>query len=197
MRKVFFIVVAAAIGLASCHAKENPVENDGKQATQVAEGNDPQAIVALYHDIDSLTMAGKMDREKMKQFVKEAVTYAHAVPTDTLSPHFLLYAGITQMQLAFSDPDASRRYTQAIHAVSILDDLRRNYTGYRRMDMAYYYRAQIYENLGKTEEARQAYLDLVHRFPDTDLGKSVAAYLQADGYEKSADEIMQGFKKGN
>ena len=61
------------------------------------------------------------------------------------------------------------------------------------MIYAYYYKGQIYENLGMRQEAASTYRALVERFPDTELGKSIAAYLQAGGYEKSAEEIMQGF----
>ena len=131
----------------------------------------------------------------MQKFVDEAVEYADKNPQDTISPHFLLYAGVMQMQVAFSNANEQQRTEQANQAITILERLLINHPDYRNIIYAYYYKAQIFENLGKTEKAATAYRELVNRFPDTELGKNIAAYLQNDGYEKSAEEIMQGFRR--
>lgn len=174
-----------------CHKGGDVTAQENKKTTPTVK--DSKAVIALYKEVDSLTMAGKMDRKKMQQFATDAVDYANAHPADTLSPHFLLYAGITQMQVAFTNENAQQRETQALQSVRILENLRHGYPDYKNLSLAFFYKAQIYENLGRTDEAKQAYWDLVHRFPDSELGKNIAAYLEADGYKKSADDIWQEF----
>lgn len=191
MKKSLILLIGIMLLLSGCHkAQETVNQSDSKIENS---HKDSKAIIALYKEVDSLTQHGSMDREKMQQFVNEAVVYAKLNPKDTLSPHFMLYAGINQMQVAFSNADEKQRREQALEAINILEKLRQNYPDYRNMIYAYYYKGQIYENLGMHQEAAKTYHALVERFPDTELGKSIAAYLQADGYEKSAEEIMQGF----
>lgn len=191
MKKSLILLIAMMVLLSSCH-KAQEVDNQSEKKLET-QHKDSKAIIALYKEVDSLTQHGSMDREKMQQFVNEAVEYAKLNPKDTLSPHFMLYAGINQMQVAFSNADEKQRREQALEAVDILEKLRQNYPDYRNMIYAYYYKGQIYENLGMRQEAANTYRALVERFPDTELGKSIALYLQAGGYEKSAEEIMQGF----
>ena len=191
MKKSLLLLIAMMVLLSGC---QNAQEADNQPTKKIETSHkDSKAIIALYKEVDSLTQHGSMDREKMQQFVNEAVEYAKLNPKDTLSPHFMLYAGINQMQVAFSNADEKQRREQALEAVDILEKLRQNYPDYRNMIYAYYYKGQIYENLGMRQEAANTYRTLVERFPDTELGKSIAAYLQAGGYEKSAEEIMQGF----
>ena len=61
----------------------------------------------------------------------------------------------------------------------------------------YYYKGQIYENLGNTSDAEKEYRELVRRYPQSDIGKSTAEYLKAGGFEKSADEIWEEIQKKN
>ena len=191
MKKSLLLLIGIMLLLSGCHkAQETVNQSDSKIENS---HKDSKAIIALYKEVDSLTQHGCMDREKMQQFVNEAINYAKLNPKDTLSPHFMLYAGINQMQVAFSSADEKQRREQALEAINILEKLRQNYPDYRNMIYAYYYKGQIYENLGMHQEAAKTYRALVERFPDTELGKSIAAYLQAGGYEKSAEEIMQGF----
>ena len=191
MKKSLILLIGIMLLLSGCHKAQKTVNQSDSKIEN--SHKDSKAIIALYKEVDSLTQHGRMDREKMQQFVNEAINYAKLNPKDTLSPHFMLYAGINQMQVAFSNADEKQRREQALEAINILEKLRQNYPDYRNMIYAYYYKGQIYENLGMHQEAAKTYRALVERFPDTELGKSIAAYLQADGYEKSAEEIMQGF----
>ncbi len=193
MKKKLLLLASIAMLLVSCHSE--PATPESQTEPQPVQVLNSQEIISLYKEVDSLTRVGSMDRKKMQQFVDEAVEYAKSVPSDTLSPHFLLYAGVMQMQVAFSNANEQQRTQQAEEAINILEKLRQNYPDYQNLIYAYYYKAQIYENLGKREEAAKTYRNLVERFPDTELAKNIAAYLQAGGYEKSAEEIMQGFQK--
>ena len=195
MKKSLIFLIGMMVLLSGC---QNTQEADSSSEKKMeAPHKDSKAIIALYKEVDSLTQRGCMNREKIQQFVDEAVDYAKLHPQDTLSPHFMLYAGINEMQVAFSNANEKLRREQALEAVNILEKLRQNYPDYRNMIYAYYYKGQIYENLGMHQEAAKTYHALVERFPDTELGKSIAAYLQADGYEKSAEEILQGFHSIN
>lgn len=190
--KRLLIVLSALLLMVGCHnSPDATAQQDNNSKLKSAKSS--QEVIAIYKEVDALTQAGKMDRSKMKEFVVEALTYVSENPNDTLCPHFLLYSGITQMQIAFSDTIADRREPQALEAIRILEQLRHSYPDYRNLAYAFYYKGQIYENLGKKEDAKQAYTDLVHRFPDSELGKNIAAYLQADGIDKSADEIWREF----
>lgn len=190
--KKFLIVLSALLLMVGCHdSQDATAQQDANSKFKSAKSS--KEVIAIYKEVDALTQAGKVDRSKMKEFVVEALTYVSENPKDTLCPHFLLYAGITQMQIAFSDSIADRREPQAMEAIRILEQLRHNYPEYRNLAYAFYYKGQIYENLGKKEVAKQAYTDLVHRFPDSELGKNIAAYLQAGGIDKSAEDIWREF----
>ena len=193
MKKGLLLFWCALVLVAGCQSKQT--ETDTTTVQKTAAAPDSKSIIALYKEVDSLTRVGSMDRKKMQQFVDEAVEYANKNTQDTISPHFLLYAGVMQMQVAFSNANEQQRTQQAEEAINILEKLRQNYPDYQNLIYAYYYKAQIYENLGKREEAAKTYRNLVERFPGTELAKNIAAYLQAGGYEKSAEEIMQGFQK--
>lgn len=193
MKKSLILLIGIMMLLSGCHKTQETVNQTDSKIEN--SHKDSKAIIALYKEVDSLTQHGSMDRKKMQQFVNEAVDYAKLNPKDTLSPHFMLYAGITQMQIAFSNANEKQRVEQAKEAINILEKLRQNYPDYSNIDYAYYYKAQIYENLGETEAAEKTYRDLVERFPDTQLGKQIAEYINAGGYEKSAEEIYQNFQQ--
>lgn len=193
MKKSLILLISLMTLLVGCQNAQ-----EAAPASETKTDNSPKdskAIIALYKEVDSLTQKGSMNLEKMQQFVDEAVDYAKQNVSDTLSPHFLLYAGITQMQVAFSTADEKVRGELAEKALNILEKLRQNYPDYRNAIYAYYYKAQIYENLGRIEEAAKTYRDMVERFPDSELGKSIATYIKADGFGKSAEELYQNFQQ--
>ena len=144
----------------------------------------------MYHQADSLVKIGEIDKDMMTLFVEKATAYAEIHPDDTLSPHFMLYAGIFQMDVALSTPSESKRNAGFFQSVDIFNKLTEQYPDYRNLPYCYYYKGQIYENMGRTSDAEGEYRELVHRFPDTDLGRNIAEYLKVRGFEKSSDDIM-------
>lgn len=191
MKLRFFSLLLLAVVSCACGSKSSAP--DGGEDTTDSYSQDytsVQALIGLYHRADSLVKIGQIDKETMTLFVEKATAYAEIHPDDTLSPHFLLYAGIFQMDIALSTPSESKRNARFFQAVDIFNDLTQQYPDYKNLPYCYYYKGQIYENMGRTSDAEGEYRELVHRFPDTDLGRNIAEYLKVQGYEKSPDDIM-------
>lgn len=157
----------------------------------------PENLIALYKESDSLLHQGKIDTSKMRLYVENATDYALKSPSDTLCPAFLYFAGVFQMQVAFSNQAEEARQQGASEAVAIFNSLIAQYPDYQNLPNAYYYKGQIYENLGNTSDAEKEYRELVRRYPQSDIGKSTAEYLKVGGFEKSADEIWEEIQKKN
>lgn len=184
--------------LAFCSCSSMQEQNDAAANETICESSDyknSKDLIALYRQADSLVQIGQIDTKKMQLFVDKATAYAESNPNDTLSPHFLLYAGIFQMDIALSTASESKRNERFFQAVEIFNDLTKQYPDYRNLPYSYYYKGQIYENMGRTSDAEGEYRELVHRFPDTDLGRNIAEYLKARGFEKSSDDIMHEISK--
>ena len=74
MKKSLLLLIGIMLLLSGCHkAQEIVNQTDSKIENS---HKDSKAIIALYKEVDSLTQHGCMDREKMQQFVNEAVDYA-------------------------------------------------------------------------------------------------------------------------
>ena len=196
MKLRFFSLLLLAVAFCACGSKQS-VPNDGTDTTLCASQDytSSKELIDLYHHADSLVKIGEIDKEMMQLFVEKASDYAKIHPDDTLSPHFLLYAGIFQMDIALSTPSESKRNERFFQAVEIFNDLTQQYPDYRNLPYCYYYKGQIYENMGRTSDAEGEYRELVHRFPDTDLGRNIAEYLKVRGFEKSPDDIMHEINK--
>lgn len=196
MKLRFFLLLLLAVVFCACGSKQS-ASDDVANATS-CESRDytsSKELIALYHQADSLVKIGEIDTEKMTLFVEKATDYAKIHPDDTLSPHFLLYAGIFQMDIALSTPSESTRNQRFFQAMDIFNDLTQQYPDYKNLPYCYYYKGQIYENMGRTSDAEGEYRELVHRFPDTDLGRNVHDYLKVRGFEKSSDDIMHEISK--
>ena len=196
MKLRFFSLLLLSVAFCACGSKQS-APDDGADTTLFTSQDytSSKELIDLYHQADSLVKIGEIDKEKMSLFVEKASAYAEIHPDDTLSPHFLLYAGIFQMDIALSTASESKRNERFFQAVEIFNDLTKQYPDYRNLPYCYYYKGQIYENMGRTSDAEGEYRELVHRFPDTDLGRNIAEYLKARGFEKSPDDIMHEISK--
>ena len=190
------LILLLSVTLFSCGSKQE--KNEAMDDATISESSDyrnPKELIDLYHHADSLVKIGAIDTKKMQLFVDKATEYATLHPDDTLSPHFLLYAGIFQMDIALSTPSESKRNARFFQSVDIFNKLTEQYPDYHNLPYCYYYKGQIYENMERTSDAEGEYRELVHRYPDTDLGRNIAEYLKVQGYEKSSDDIMHEIKK--
>ena len=191
MKLRFFSLLLLAVTFCTCGSKQSsPDENAGTTDCATSDYTSPSELIELYHQADSLVKIGEIDKDMMTLFVEKATAYAEIHPDDTLSPHFMLYAGIFQMDVALSTPSESKRNAGFFQSVDIFNKLTEQYPDYRNLPYCYYYKGQIYENMGRTSDAEGEYRELVHRFPDTDLGRNIAEYLKVRGFEKSSDDIM-------
>ncbi|MBP5400702.1 MAG: tetratricopeptide repeat protein [Bacteroidales bacterium] len=191
MKLRIFSLLLLALAFCSCGSKQG--KNDATEDENICESSDysnSKDLIDLYHQADSLVQIGQIDIKKMQLFVDNATAYAKTHPDDTLTPHFLLYAGIFEMDIALSTPSESKRNARFFQAVDIFNNLTKKYPDYKNLPYCYYYKGQIYENMKRTSDAEGEYRELVHRYPDTDLGRNIADYLKVQGYEKSSDDIM-------
>ena len=196
MRLRFFALLLLAVSFCACGSKQSaPDDVANATSCESRDYTSSKELIALYHHADSLVKIGEIDKEMMTLFVEEASDYATLHPDDTLSPHFLLYAGIFQMDIALSTASESKRNKRFFQAVDIFNDLTQQYPDYKNLPYCYYYKGQIYENMGRTSDAEGEYRELVHRFPNTDRGRNIHDYLKVRGFEKSSDDIMHEISK--
>ena len=199
MMKSTLTLLLCALVLFSC--KKNAAQQPDNQIVETKsvaiDYSKPENLIALYKESDSLLHQGKIDTSKMRLYIENATEYALKYPSDTLCPAFLYFAGVFQMQVAFSNQAEEARQQGASEAVAIFNSLIAQYPDYQNLPNAYYYKAQIYENLGNTTDAEKEYRELVRRYPKSDIGKSTAEYLKVGGFEKSADEIWEEIQKKN
>ena len=196
MKLRFFSLLLLAVVFCACGSKQSaPDDVANATSCESKDYTSSKELIALYHQADSLVKIGEIDKEMMTLFVEKATAYAENHPDDTLSPHFLLYAGIFQMDIALSTASEGKRNERFFQAVEIFNDLTKQYPDYKNLPYCYYYKGQIYENMGRTSDAEGEYRELVHRYPDTDLGRNIHDYLKVRGFEKSSDDIMHEISK--
>ena len=186
-----FSLLLLAVTFCCCGSKQDtPNPENNTLDFESVDYTSSKELIALYRHTDSLVQIGEIDTKKMQLFVEKATQYAELHPDDTLSPHFMLYGGIFQMDIALSTASESKRNERFFQAVGIFNQLTQQYPNYKNLPYCYYYKGQIYENMGRTSDAEGEYRELVHRFPETDLGRNIADYLRVRGFEKSSDDIM-------
>ncbi len=192
--------IIAILCAVSCHRNQQPAENQDttvKDIEQEASIDYTQAqnLIALYKEADSLTKIGEIDAHKMQLFVDNSTVYAKNNAEDTLSPHLLLYAGIFQMEIASSNPSEEIRKELWFKSIDIFNEVILQFPKYRNLPYCYFYKGQIYENMGRISDAENEYRELIHRYPQSELGKSMESYVKAHGFEKSADELWKDIRK--
>ena len=190
MKKCLLWILMLAISLCAC--RQTIQEGEIEESNGMDDADAPH-LIALYKETDSLLMMGKMDIEKMQLFVDRAWDYAEKYPEDTLSPHFKFFVAIYEMKIAGSNPDEREAQQQYFHSIDHFDQLIEQYPDYVNLPYCYYYQGMIYENLHRISDAESEYRELVHRYPDTELGKNIVEYLKVQGYAQSADDLRKKF----
>ena len=194
-RFIIILLACCALVITGCKKKSGqPVETPDSVAPTL-DYTKKENIVKLYRMTDSLNRIGKADFAKMQLFIDHATTYAQKNENDTISPHFLLYSGIFQMQLAFSKSDLSTQKELAFKAIDQFNHLLKQYPKYKNAPYCYFYKGQIYENLNRLSDAENEYRELIHLYPDSELGKSTAEYLNMQGFKKSPDQLWEEVSK--
>lgn len=194
------LAIAAVFCAVGCHHDKSPVEEPADTTATASEVvavdyTVAENLVILYKEADSLTKIGEVDPYKMQLFVDNSTEYAKNNPSDTVSPHLLLYAGIFQMEIAGSNPSEEIRKKLWFKSIDIFNEVILQFPRYKNLPYCYFYKGQIYENLNRISDAENEYRELVHRYPDSQLGKSLEAYVKAHGFEKSADELWKDIRK--
>lgn len=202
MKKALLMSIFAVTALlwTGCKHEKSTTENLGDDVTSIAKDLDyskSENLISLYRESDSLTKIGKIDLAKMQLFVDRSTQFAEENPKDTLSPHFLLYAAIFQMEIASSNPSEVERKELWFKSIDRFNKVIKQFPEYRNLPYCYFYKGQIYENLGRLSDAESEYRELVHLYPKSELGKSTDDYLKSRGFEKSAEQIWSDIQSND
>ncbi|MCK9339161.1 MAG: tetratricopeptide repeat protein [Bacteroidales bacterium] len=196
MKKTFLLALCF-LTLVACHHKEEKKDSVPVVDTVPTTLYNSLEIRSLYHHADSLLNIGKADTVLMNQYVNLALRHVEKNPEDTLAADFVFYAGIFQMKVAAMTPPSRKQERLSFCAIEIFNQVAEDYPDYTNIDYCYYYKGNIFENLKRFTDAENEYRELVHRFPNSELAKGIAAYLEVQGFTKTPDELMSDIKKKN
>ncbi|MEI6764966.1 MAG: tetratricopeptide repeat protein [Bacteroidota bacterium] len=142
MKKSVIVLFVIAVTLTACSTHDKLVER----------------IRGMEKEI-SADKSGKVMKEKSAEIVRLYESFANRYPEDTLAPAFLFSAGVVTMNSG--QPDK---------AIEMFSRVSEKYPKHKRAAEACFFTGFIYENTkGNVEKARDAYLDVVKKYPESDL----------------------------
>lgn len=182
MKKYLLVLLTA---LAACGGA-----GDATEAAKPADGNtdlvDPTVMVTRIHaQEDSLFARPEFDRRGAQALLDVYKTFQTTFPQDTMAPEYLFRgAGLSK---ALGDPEGS---------VALYDRIIKTYPEWRRIAATYYMKAfTIDDGLKEKGRAKQAYEEMIIRFPDHPFAKDARAMI--DNLQYSDEELIERFKKMN
>lgn len=191
------LVLLSCLVLCACHKKQEPtiVEDSSFPIEESAPLSEGEQLQKMYKNADSLMNIGEMDISLMQDYVHRALSYTEANPNDSLASKYIFFAGIFEMKIAGATADDILRNELYTNAINIFNSLIKQYPNFPHLDYCYWYKGTIYENMKRPNDAESEYRELVHLFPDSELAEGTKSYLQAQGYKKDADDLMNDIKK--
>ena len=173
------VVVLAACGGGAKEGADTKVATDSTSVT-------PAFMAGRIHAMeDSIFEKPAFDRRGAVALLDVYKAYAKAYPLDSLAPEYLVRAAGIQRNL--KDPQA---------AVDIYDRVIRDYPNWPDVVACYYQKALIYQDdMKELGKAKQAYEEVIQRFPDHTFGKE--AKVMIDNLQYTDAELIERFRKQN
>lgn len=178
------LIYLSVVVLAACGggAKEGADTKTAADSTLVT----PAFMAGRIHAMeDSIFEKPTFDRRGAVALLDVYKAYAKAYPLDSLAPEYLVRAAGIQRNL--KDPQA---------AVDIYDRVIRDYPNWPDVVACYYQKALIYQDdMKELGKAKQAYEEVIQRFPDHTFGKE--AKVMIDNLQYTDAELIERFRKQN
>jgi len=134
---------------------------------------------------DSIFAKQTFDRRGAVALLDVYKAYAKAYPLDSLAPEYLVRSAGIQRNL--KDPQA---------AIDLYDRIIRDYPDWKDVVVCYYQKGLIYQDdLKELGKAKQAYEEVVRRYPDHTFGKE--AQVMIDNLQYTDEELIERFRKQN
>ena len=173
------VVVLAACGGGAKEGADTKADPDPTSVTPVFMAGRIHAME------DSIFTKPVFDRRGAVSLLDVYKAYAKAYPLDSLAPEYLVRAAGIQRNL--KDPQA---------AVDIYDRVIRDYPNWSEVVACYYQKALIYQDdMKELGKAKQAYEEVIRRFPDHTFGKE--AKVMIDNLQYTDAELIERFRKQN
>ena len=157
------------------------------QETEDSTSLEDQASLSTKIDSLTLKLSDSMDLEEAKQISIELLDnctkFVEVFPKDPRCADYL-----------FISARAANGLGEYDRSLKIMDTIRKGYNGYDKMPEVYFlYAFTLDEDLGRKEDAKQAYMDLINAFPVDQLSKQSTLLL--DQLYMSDEELIESWKK--
>ncbi len=119
------------------------------------------------------------DKTKVTEMVELYKKFAAKLPKDSLAPVYLYKAANLLMNSDKNDD-----------AISLLDNIIKDYENFDKIEEAYFLKAFIYDNnIKNINKARTAYSDFLKKYPKSDLADD--AQISIDNLGKTPEQIIK------
>lgn len=180
MRHMRTTPIFFALLLAACTGAD-PATSEGTLASTTA---DPTVVVGrIRAQEDSLFAKQAFDKRGALALLDVYGAFVKTYPQDTMAPEYLFRsAGLAK---ALGQPEQSVRFYDRIIG---------EYPGWRRIASTYYMKAfTIDDGLNEKGRAKQAYEEVIARFPDHPFAKD--ARVMIENLQYTDEELIQRFEQ--